>query len=219
MNTEQEILALDKLTRITNYLSAAQIFLRRNTLLEESLHKEDIKLNLLGHWGTCPGINLVYAHTNRLIVNHEERDFMLVVGPGHGFPAFQSGIFIEGSLSELDNRVPYTKEGLKEMVRKFSVPYGFPSHLNPEAPGVILEGGELGYSLSVSAGAVFDNPKLIIPCIIGDGEAETGSLAASWHVNKFILKYLIRHTNVLLIFKLRHDQVTTTVLTVGPWLL
>lgn len=185
-DNEQQIKALDEFTRLTNYISAAQIFLRRNHFLEEPLKAEHIKPNLLGHWGTCPGINFVYAHINRLIVKNQKHDFMIVVGPGHGFPAFQAGLFVEGSLSEVNKEIPYTKKGFGEMIRRFSIPYGFPSHLNPEAPGVILEGGELGYSLSVSAGAVFDNPNLIIGCIIGDGEAETGSLASSWHINKFI---------------------------------
>ncbi len=187
MNTELEIKSLDEYTRLTNYLSAAQIFLKGNFFLGRELEKKDIKDRLLGHWGTCPGINLVYAHTNRLIKNHLEYDFMLTVGPGHGFPAYQSNIFIEGSLSKMyPEKVPYNKEGADQFISHFSVPYGYPSHLNPEAPGTILEGGELGYSLSVAAGSVLDNQKLINICIIGDGEAETATMASSWHVNKFI---------------------------------
>lgn len=187
MNKEQEIKALDEYTRLTNYLSAAQIFLKDNFFLERKLKKEDIKERLLGHWGTCPGINLVYAHTNRLINNHSEYDFILTVGPGHGFPAYQSNILLEGSLSSIySKKVPYTKNGIEHVISKFSVPFGYPSHLNPEAPGVIVEGGELGYSLSVAAGSVLDNKKLINVCIIGDGEAETGTIASSWHINKFI---------------------------------
>ena len=187
MNTETTIKALDEYTRLTNYLSAAQIFLGDNFLLERPLQHTDIKKRLLGHWGTCPGINLVYAHINHLIMHHPEHDFMITVGPGHGFPAFQSNIFVEGSLSRIHTeQTPYTKTGLEYMLSHFSVPYGYPSHLNPEAPGVILEGGELGYSLSVAAGSILDNKKLINVCIIGDGEAETGTIASSWHVNKFI---------------------------------
>lgn len=187
MNTLEYIEALDEYTRLTNYLSAAQIFLKDNFFLERPLEKKDIKDRLLGHWGTCPGINLVYAHTNRLIITHPEYDFMLTVGPGHGFPAYQSNILLEGSLSKFyPERVPYAREGFSQVISHFSVPYGYPSHLNPEAPGAILEGGELGYSLAVAAGSVLDNKKLINVCIIGDGEAETGTIASSWHVNKFI---------------------------------
>ncbi len=187
MNREQEIKALDDYTRLTNYLSAAQIFLKDNYFIDRDLEFSDIKENLLGHWGTCPGINFVYAHVNRLITKHEERDFMITVGPGHGFPAFQSNLFVDGSLSAVSgDTIPYARAGAEEIIGKFSVPYGHPSHLNPEAPGVILEGGELGYSLSVAAGSVLDNPKLINTCIVGDGEAETGTIASSWHVNKFI---------------------------------
>ncbi len=187
MNKEKEIKVLDEYTRLTNYLSAAQIFLKDNFFLKRKIEKKDIKERLLGHWGTCPGINLVYAHTNRLINIHDEYDFMLTVGPGHGFPAYQSNILVEGSLSNFyPEKVPYTKKGIEYVISEFSVPYGYPSHLNPEAPGVIVEGGELGYSLSVATGSVFDNKKLINICIIGDGEAETATMASSWHINKFI---------------------------------
>ncbi len=173
---QKDIIAIKKQVRLADYLSAAQIFLKDNILLQEPLKKEHIKDRLLGHWGTCPGINLVYANINRLINKYTDKDFLYVVGPGHGFPAFQANLFIEGSLDV----------SLEEMVKNFSTPYGYPSHLNPQAPGVILEGGELGYSLSVAAGSVFDNPKLVSICLIGDGEAETGPLSASWNVNRFI---------------------------------
>ncbi len=187
MNKEQRIQALDDYTRLTNYLSAAQIFLKDNFFLERPLQKEDIKKRLLGHWGTCPGINLVYAHTNRLIQDYTDYDFMITVGPGHGFPAYQSNILVEGSLSHFyPEKVPFSRKGFEQVVQHFSVPYGYPSHLNPEAPGTIAEGGELGYSLSIAAGSVLDNPKLINVCIVGDGEAETATIASSWHVNKFI---------------------------------
>jgi len=173
---QKEIDSIKKQVRLADYLSAAQIFLKDNFLLQEPLQQSHIKERLLGHWGTCPGSNLVYANINRLINKHADKDFLYVVGPGHGFPAFQANLFIEGSLDA----------SLTEVIGKFSTPYGYPSHLNPEAPGVILEGGELGYSLSVAAGSVLDNPKLINVCLIGDGEAETGPLAASWNVNRFI---------------------------------
>lgn len=179
--------ALSKFTRLTDYLSVAQIFLRDNILLTEPLTREHIKTRLLGHWGTCPGINLVYAHINKHIIEREHRDFTYIVGPGHGFPAFQANLFLEHSLTEVyPHRLPYTVDGIHELCKEFSAPYGFPSHLNPEAPGVILEGGELGYSLSVAYGTVLDNPKLITVCLVGDGEAETGPLAAAWNANRFI---------------------------------
>ncbi|MCD5384435.1 MAG: phosphoketolase family protein, partial [Candidatus Pacebacteria bacterium] len=178
---------IKKLVQLTDYISVAQIFLKSNIWLEKPLTQEHIKDRLLGHWGTCPGINLVYANINRLINKHDDKDFMCVVGPGHGFPAFQANLFVDGSLSRsYSDKIPFTKDGAEEIIINFSTPYGYPSHLNPEAPGVILEGGELGYSLSVAAGSVFDNSKLINVCIIGDGEAETGPLAASWNVNRFI---------------------------------
>ncbi len=181
-----EARALTKLNRLTDYLAVAQIFLRDNYFLERELKFEDIKKRLLGHWGTCPGINFVYGQINRQIIkNHgrdDKRDFLFTVGPGHGFPAFQTGIFLDGSLSQVyPEKIPYNKKGLTEIIENFSTPYGYPSHLNPEAPGVILEGGELGYSLAVAAGSVLDNPNLVNVCLIGDGEAETGALSASWH--------------------------------------
>ncbi len=189
MTESEQLQSLDHYTRLANYFSAAQIFLKDNFFLEQDLEAKDIKERLLGHWGTCPGINLVYAHTNLLIKKYPQYDFLLTVGPGHGFPAFQSGLFLEGSLSRVyPEKVPFHKKGIEEFVRNFSVPYGYPSHLNPEAPGVIAEGGELGYSLAIAAGSVLDNKNLINICIIGDGEAETGTIASSWHVNKFLSK-------------------------------
>jgi len=176
---------LEKYLRATNYLSAAQIYLRDNFLLEEPLAKEHIKPRLLGHWGTCPGINFVYAHLNALIIKRD-LSMMFVMGPGHGFPALQANLFVEGTLSQYSKNVPRSQKGLEYMVKQFSWPYGFPSHSNPEAPGVILEGGELGYALSTSYGAILDNPGLIAACVIGDGEAETGPTATAWHINKLI---------------------------------
>jgi len=181
------ISALKKFDRLTNYLSVAQIFLRDNYFLDRKLESEDIKARLLGHWGTCPGINYVYSNLNYLINSYESRKFTYIVGPGHGFPAFQSNLLVEGSLSNFyPEKIPYSREGFEEVIGGFSTPYGYPSHLNPEAPGVILEGGELGYSLSVAGGTVLDNPDLVTVCLVGDGEAETGPLAASWNINKFL---------------------------------
>ncbi len=182
----QEVLSLKKYVRATNYLAVAQIYLRDNILLEKELKSEDIKPRLLGHWGTCPGINFVYANINRLIVKNNAK-FLYVVGPGHGFPAIQANLFIEKSLTNFyPKKIPYNKEGVREICSKFSAPYGYPSHSNPAAPGAILEGGELGYSLSISFGSVLDNPDLITCCLVGDGESETGPLAAAWHVNKIL---------------------------------
>lgn len=194
---KQERIALEKYNRLSNYLSVAQIFLQKNFFLEEDLKSENIKKRLLGHWGTCPGISFVYGHINRQIVNAENKnkkysekvhkDFLFTIGTGHGFPAYQSGIFLDGVLSEFfPEKIPYTKKGLEEVVRNFSAPYGYPSHLNPEAPGTIIEGGELGYSLSVASGSVLDSPDTVNICLIGDGEAETGPLCASWNFNKFL---------------------------------
>ncbi len=177
---------LKKYVRATNYLAVAQIYLKDNVLLERPLEHSDIKPRLLGHWGTCPGINFVYANINRMIINHKAK-FLFVAGPGHGFPAIQSNLFIEKSLSYFyPKTIPYNEIGIKEICSKFSAPYGYPSHSNPAAPGAILEGGELGYSLSVSFGSVLDNPDLITCCLVGDGEAETGPLAAAWNVNKLL---------------------------------
>ena len=183
---DTRIEALKKYVRLTNYLSVAQIYLDGNFFLERALTKEDIKPRLLGHWGTCPGINFVYAHTNRLI-KETGSDMIMVVGPGHGFPALQANLFVEGSLTHYHpDHVPMSKVGVEEICKKFSYPYGYPSHANPGAPGVILEGGELGYSLSVSYGSVLDNPELITVCIVGDGESETGPLSASWNINRLV---------------------------------
>lgn len=176
---------IKKYVRATNYLSAIQIFLRDNFLLEKPLSFNDVKERLLGHWGTCPGINFTYAHLNYLIKKHKI-DMMFVVGPGHGFPAIQANLFLEGSLGKYYPQAARDFKGIEEIGRKFSWPYGYPSHSSPGAPGVILEGGELGYSLSTSYGAVMDNPNLIVSCLVGDGEAETGPLATSWHLNKLI---------------------------------
>lgn len=177
--------SFEKFLRVANYLSAIQIYLQDNFLLKEPLRPEHIKERLLGHWGTAPGINFVYAHLNRLITDND-LNMMFVLGPGHGFPAVQANLFLEGTLSKYYPNVPRNAEGIAYMAKQFSWPYGFPSHSNPGAPGVILEGGELGYSLSTAYGAVLDNPSLIAACLVGDGEAETGPTATAWHLNKFI---------------------------------
>lgn len=177
--------SIKKYIRAADYLSATQIYLRDNFLLKEPLKSEHIKSRLLGHWGTCPGVNFVYAHLNRAIIEHD-LEMMFLLGPGHGFPAIQANLFLEGTLSKYYDTLPRDKNGLARMVKEFSWPYGFPSHSNPEAPGVILEGGELGYALSTAYGAVLDNPNLIATCLIGDGEAETGATATAWHLNKLL---------------------------------
>lgn len=177
---------ISKFLRAADYMSAAQIYLQDNFLLEEPLRPEHIKARLLGHWGTCPGINFVYAHCNRAIIEHD-LNMLFVLGPGHGFPAIQANLFLEGTLSKYyPDTVPRNEAGLAHMSKQFSWPYGFPSHSNPTAPGVILEGGELGYALSTAYGAVLDNPDLIVTTLIGDGEAETGPTATAWHINKLI---------------------------------
>lgn len=185
MITTKEKHSLNKYLRATNYLSAAQIFLHDNQMMDRDLTFNDVKSRLLGHWGSCPGINFAYAHFSRL-AKVKDQSMMLVVGPGHGFPAIQSNLFIEGSLAAVDDKLPVTYDGIVQLTRKFSWPYGYPSHSNPETPGVILEGGELGYSLSTSYGAVMDNPDLMVACLVGDGEAETGPTAGAWHLNKLI---------------------------------
>ncbi|AEG12456.1 Phosphoketolase [Shewanella baltica OS183] len=186
MTQIHEINALKKYVRATNFLATSQIYLKQNVLHKRPLAHTDIKPRLLGHWGTCPGINFVYANINRLIVKHN-RSFIYLVGPGHGFPAVQANLFMEGSLSHFyPETIPYNETGIEDICKKFSAAYGYPSHANPEAPGQILEGGELGYSLSVGWGAVLDNPDLIATVLIGDGEAETGPLAASWYANRLV---------------------------------
>jgi len=177
--------AIKKYVRAANYISAAQIYLQDNILLEQPMAFDDIKPRLLGHWGTCPGINFVYANLNYLIKKHEA-EMLFVLGPGHGFPALQANLFIEGTLKNYYPQALENEAGLRYIAKNFSWPYGFPSHSSPGTPGVILEGGELGYALATSFGAVLDNPRLIAACVIGDGEAETGATAASWHLSKFI---------------------------------
>ncbi len=171
--------------RAANYLSVGQIYLRDNPLLEQPLAREHVKARLLGHWGTTPGLNFLYVHLNRLIRDHDV-DMIWIVGPGHGGPAAVANTWLEGSYSERYPDVPRDRDGMRRLFRQFSWPYGIPSHVAADIPGSIHEGGELGYSLAHAYGAAFDNPGLVVACIIGDGEAETAALAASWHSNKFL---------------------------------
>ncbi|KAI8364734.1 phosphoketolase [Radiomyces spectabilis] len=174
-----------ELQHAANYLAAAMIFLQSNALLRRELTKDDVKPRLLGHWGTCPGINLVYAHLTRLI-KKQNLNMMLVTGPGHGAPAILGSQYLEQSITKYYPKYSIGEEGLEKLVRGFSWPGGFPSHINSETPGQIHEGGELGYALAVSFGAALDNPDLIVPCIVGDGEAETGPTATAWHLIKYL---------------------------------
>ena len=176
---------MDAYWRAANYLSVGQIYLKDNPLLEEPLRREHVKPRLLGHWGTTAGLNFIYVHLNRLIVAHD-LDMIYIIGPGHGGPGLVAHTYLEGSYTETYPNIERSRSGLQRLFRQFSWPYGIPSHVAPETPGSIHEGGELGYSLAHAYGAAFDNPDLIVACIVGDGEAETGALAASWHSNKFL---------------------------------
>ncbi len=180
-----DLVTLDRYWRAANYLSVGQIYLLDNPLLREPLLPEHIKPRLLGHWGTTPGLNFIYAHLNRAI-RMRDLDIIYVCGPGHGGPGMVANTYLEGSYSEIYPDISRDLEGLRKLFRQFSFPGGIPSHAAPETPGSIHEGGELGYSLVHAYGAAFDNPDLIVACVIGDGEAETGPLAASWHSNKFL---------------------------------
>lgn len=177
--------ALEKYLRAANYLTAAQIFLQDNFMMDRELTFDDVKPRLLGHWGSGPGVNFAYAHLSSLAKKHDQKT-MFVLGPGHAFPALQANLFMEGTLSKYYPEVHQNIEGISHICRQFSWPYGFPSHSNPGTPGVILEGGELGYSLSTSYGAAMDNPDLMVACLVGDGEAETGPTAGAWHLNKLV---------------------------------
>jgi len=191
MSTRQNTLApellarMDAYWRAANYLSVGQIYLYDNPLLRRPLALTDIKRMLLGHWGTTPGQNFIYVHLNRVIKRYD-LDMIFVSGPGHGGPAVVGNTYLEGTYSEVYPEITQDEAGLQKLFRQFSFPGGIPSHASPECPGSIHEGGELGYSLSHSFGAVFDNPNLIVACVVGDGEAETGPLATAWHSNKFL---------------------------------
>jgi xylulose-5-phosphate/fructose-6-phosphate phosphoketolase len=168
-----------------NYLSVGQIYLKDNPLLERPLSIEDVKPRLLGHWGTTSGLNFIYTHLNRLITEHD-LNMIYVIGPGHGGPGIVAHTYLEGSYSEIYPHIEQNRDGMKRLFRQFSWPYGIPSHVAPETPGSIHEGGELGYSLLHAYGAAYDNPDLLVTCVVGDGEAETGPCATSWHSTKFV---------------------------------
>ncbi|MBI2191378.1 MAG: phosphoketolase family protein [Planctomycetes bacterium] len=182
---DSDLTAVRRYQRAVNYLAAAQVYLKSNPLLEEPLRPEHVKDRLLGHWGTCPGINLLYLHSNRLILR-TEASLLLVTGPGHGAAANLANMYLDGTLGEFYPELTRDRAGLQRFIQRFSWPDGFPSHLNPALPGVIHEGGELGYALATAFGAVLDNPDLVAVCLVGDGEAETGPTATAWHSIKFL---------------------------------
>src|SRR6476659_5733325 len=177
--------SIDAYWRAANYLSVGQIYLYDNPLLKQSLTKDHIKPRLLGHWGTTPGLNFIYAHLNRVIIK-DDLDMIYITGPGHGGPGLVANAYLEGTYSEVYPNISLDEEGMKRLFTQFSFPGGIPSHVAPETPGSIHEGGELGYALSHAYGAAFDNPDLFVACVVGDGEAETGPLATGWHSNKFL---------------------------------
>ncbi|KAB1127292.1 phosphoketolase family protein [Neorhizobium galegae] len=183
--SSEELALIDRYWRAANYLSVGQIYLLDNPLLKEPLRPEHIKPRLLGHWGTTPGLNFIYAHLNRIIRNRD-LSMIYVCGPGHGGPGMVASTYLEGTYSEIYPEIGEDAAGMQKLFRQFSFPGGIPSHAAPETPGSIHEGGELGYALVHAFGAAFDNPDLVVACVVGDGEAETGPLAASWHSNKFL---------------------------------
>jgi len=180
-----ELAQMDAWWRAANYLSVGQIYLLDNPLLQKPLTVEHVKPRLLGHWGTTPGLNFLYVHLNR-IIRQRDINMIYVCGPGHGGPAMLANAWLEGTYSETYPDISLDGEGMKRLFKQFSFPGGVPSHVAPETPGSIHEGGELGYALSHAFGAAFDNPDLVVACVIGDGEAETGPLATAWHSNKFL---------------------------------
>jgi xylulose-5-phosphate/fructose-6-phosphate phosphoketolase len=183
--SDKELKLIDAYWRAANYLSVGQIYLFDNPLLKQPLKKEHIKPRLLGHWGTTPGLNFLYAHLNR-VIKQRDLNMIYIIGPGHGGPAIVANAYMEGTYSEVYPNMSQDEEGMKRLFKQFSFPGGIPSHVAPETPGSIHEGGELGYAVSHAYGAAYDNPDLIVACIVGDGEAETGALATSWHSNKFL---------------------------------
>ena len=183
--SDTELAQLDCWWRTANYLSVGQIYLMDNPLLRRPLVREDIKPRLLGHWGTTPGLNFLYAHLNR-VIQARDLNTVYVIGPGHGGPGMVAGAYLDGTYSEVYPNISRNEEGVRRLFRQFSFPGGIPSHVSPETPGSFHEGGELGYSLSHAYGAAFDNPDLLVAAVVGDGEAETGPLATSWHSNKFL---------------------------------
>src|SRR3989440_294127 len=183
--TADELRKLDAYWRALNYLSVGQISLLDTPLLREPLKREHIKPRLLGHWGTSPGLNMLCVHLNR-VIKRDDLDMIYVIGLGHGGPSLVSPAYLEGTYTEFYPNISQDAAGLQKVFKQFSFPGGIPSHVAPETPGSIHEGGELGYAVSHAYGAAFDNPDLIVACVVGDGEAETGPLAASWHSNKFL---------------------------------
>jgi xylulose-5-phosphate/fructose-6-phosphate phosphoketolase len=183
--TRRDLDLIDAYWRAANYLSVGQIYLLDNPLLREPLREEHVKPRLLGHWGTTPGLNFIYAHLNRQI-KARDLDAIYLAGPGHGGPGLVANTYLEGTYSEVYPGIGQDEQGLRKLLRQFSFPGGIPSHVAPETPGSIHEGGELGYAVAHAYGAAFDNPDLVVACVVGDGEAETGPLAASWHSNKFL---------------------------------
>jgi xylulose-5-phosphate/fructose-6-phosphate phosphoketolase len=182
---KEELQRIDAYWRAANYLSVGQIYLLDNPLLTKPLTLDHIKRRLLAHWGTTPGLNFLYVHLNRVIKKHA-LNMLYIAGPGHGGPGLVANTYLEGTYSEVYPNISQDAEGMKKLFKQFSFPGGIPSHVAPETPGSIHEGGELGYSLSHAFGAAFDNPDLIVACVVGDGEAETGPLATAWHSNKFL---------------------------------
>jgi xylulose-5-phosphate/fructose-6-phosphate phosphoketolase len=185
INGQRDLALIDAYWRAANYLSVGQIYLLDNPLLREPLRPEHVKPRLLGHWGTTPGLNLLYVHMNR-VIRERDLDVLYVTGPGHGGPGLVANAYLEGTYSEIYSAIGEDEDGMRALFRQFSFPGGIPSHVAPETPGSIHEGGELGYSLVHAYGAAFDNPDLLVLCVVGDGEAETGPLAASWHSSKFL---------------------------------
>src|SRR6266498_855104 len=181
----EELRKMNAYWRAANYLSVGQIYLYANPLLREPLKLEDVKPRLLGHWGTTPGLNFIYVHFNR-VINKYDLNVIYICGPGHGGPGMVANTYLEGTYSEFYPEVSQDFAGLTKLFRQFSFPGGIPSHAAPETPGSINEGGELGYSLAHAFGAAFDNPDLLVACVVGDGEAETGPLATTWHSTKFL---------------------------------
>src|SRR3954453_18677942 len=182
---DRELEVIDAYWRAANYLAVGQIYLLDNPLLRQPLQPEDIKPRLLGHWGTTPGLNFIWAHADR-VIKARDLDAIMIVGPGHGGPAAVANAYLEGTWSERYSAVSLGEKGMQQLFRSFSFPGGVGSHVTPEVPGSIHEGGELGYSRPHAYGAAFDNPGLVVFCVVGDGEAETGPLAGSWHSNKFL---------------------------------
>src|SRR6184192_1449523 len=185
-NTNADLMwKMDAYWRAANYLSVGQIYLYDNPLLKKPLKLAHIKPRLLGHWGTTPGLNFIYAHLNR-VIKEQDLNMIYITGPGHGGPGLVANAYLEGTYSEVYPNIALDEEGLRRLFKQFSFPGGIPSHVAPETPGSIHEGGELGYALSHAYGAAYDNPGLIVAAVVGDVEAETGPLATSWHSNKFL---------------------------------